>query len=104
VKININYGELSGLSARTRNALLCAGYKTKNQIIDGIKSGKIKPFSKDNETGYVPNYGPKSHEELCAWLGVPVEKQDKIKPIKPETIKRYIDVLELNGYKVRRKK
>jgi len=40
--------------------------KRKIQIAKAIASGELKPG-----TRRIRNYGPKTHKELCAWVGLP---------------------------------
>ena len=87
--------EFSPLHSRIRNALFLEGYRTKEAVLEGIKSGKISPYVTNNTC--IPNYGIKAHKEVLEWLGI-----DSIitTPSHEKTIKQYIAFLEKHGYTV----
>ena len=51
------------LSGRARNCLTREGLKTKEEVIEAIKSGALHPKRQGN-------YGAKTHKEVCRWAGV----------------------------------
>lgn len=48
-----------GLSVWARNCLASKGYESMDRVIDGIRSGVIRP------NAGIPNYGAKTHDEVC---------------------------------------
>lgn len=91
--------EFSQLPLRIKNALFLEGYRTKEAVLEGVKSGKISPYV-TNDT-CIPNYGVKSHKEVLAWLGI--EQITTTAAANEKTIKQYIAYLERNGYIVSKK-
>ena len=54
-----------GLSGRTTHCLLNAGIPiNKKVIIRALKTGKLYPYC------WPPNYGTKTHRQVCHWAGV----------------------------------
>ena len=55
----------NGLSGRTNRCLVNAGIPIKKEvIIRALKTGKLYPYC------WPPNYGKKTHREVCHWAGV----------------------------------
>jgi hypothetical protein len=63
--VESDFAELNELSSRTRNLLLNAGIKNKAQAKQVILFG-----NKNYKNIKIRNYGVKSHEEVCKWLGI----------------------------------
>ncbi len=60
-----------GLSVRATNCLTNCNLANREEILSAVQRGLLHPTKKD---GYGPlrNYGKKTHDEVCQWLGVPV--------------------------------
>ena len=55
----------NGLCGRTNSCLVNAGIPIKKEvIIRALKTGKLYPYC------WPPNYGKKTHREVCHWAGV----------------------------------
>lgn len=84
------------LSTRARNVLRAEGYDTKEKAIEGIMSGVLHPDATyPNE---IPNYGRKTHKEVCDWLGIQLPDEET------EKDKRYAKYLRSRGYTVTKNK
>jgi hypothetical protein len=60
---------LDTLSMLSRNALANYGIKTKKQAMKAYNDAELHPSR-------MRNYGWKSHQEVCEWLGVPMVKEN----------------------------
>ncbi len=55
----------NGLSGRTNRCLVNAGIPIKKKaVIRALKTGRLYPYC------WPPNYGKKTHREVCHWAGV----------------------------------
>jgi DNA-directed RNA polymerase alpha subunit len=68
--LNSSPNDWPELSVRTQNVLKVEGLHTKEQIVDAIKTGKLTPKKRGYFLGDIPNYGKKSHQEVCDWLNI----------------------------------
>ncbi len=82
-----------GLPVRLNNILKYEGYETKEDVIKGLIDGDLTP-----QGGSIPNYGIKSHRELCKWAGLTFD--DTPQYSSPGHISHCIKYLRSRGYKV----
>lgn len=80
------------LSGRAWNALRSNQFRDKDSVKRGILEGRIFP-------NFTPLYGPRTHEEVCNWCGVPAPQPADQSP-NPATVEKYKRYLERYGYKV----
>lgn len=85
--------DLSGLSVRATNCLRQENITSLSELKKAFLSGKVAP-------GVIPNYGHKTHLEVCHFIGVQAKGMDL--KTNPETVSRYIAYLEKRGYTVTR--
>lgn len=59
------YGAFVGLSERTKNMLRGFNLKSKEDVVKAVNEGWLSPTMEG-----LPNYGPKTHKEVCAWASI----------------------------------
>lgn len=80
-----------GLSLKVANALISAGFSSKEEVVEGLQSGKIgvNPMTGN---GYVPGVGHHGISEILLWTGAD--------PSNFPAIKKAIALLRAHGYEV----
>lgn len=97
-----------GLSVRAANALRSAGFDSKGEVFEAIKSGDLTNKGGMGATyrgAKVHGLGCKSFAEVCEWVGVdiPMVQRKHYRPLtEEEKIKGAIRLLKRAGYSVTR--
>tara|TARA_R110002126_G_scaffold221237_2_gene366479 strand:- start:82 stop:609 length:528 start_codon:yes stop_codon:yes gene_type:complete len=80
--------ELYNLGGRVRKIFERNKINTKNDVLDGIKSGRITPY-------FAEGYGHQSHEKVCDFVGIDYERK-----IDKKLELQHVKYLEARGYKI----
>lgn len=83
-----------GLEKKTANALISAGYCSKNSVVDAILSGEIGTYH-NSVKGKVPGISHKTIAEIAKWAGINSEND--------VSILKAIELVKSNGYSVEKK-
>lgn len=80
-----------GLPKKAVHPLMALGFRSKEAIQDGLKSGKIHPYAKD-----LIGFGPYYYGLVCDWAGVP----PRMINITPAAVDQAVRLLREKGYRV----
>lgn len=91
-----------GLTARTRNLLLQAGFSSKDQVIEALSKGELRIHKGSTlyRESEIYGFGRKSFAELRSWCCMPAEGEDQGEPPSKAEIDKAIVLLVRNGFVV----